>query len=125
MKIRHLTTLLLSGTILTLTGCSNGNDEGGAQPAAQRAPSSTSLMPEDDELATLYRQSCYSCHATGAGGAPRTGSADWDARMAKGMEVLMDNTINGFRGMPPLGMCMDCSEEEFESLIRFMANAQR
>jgi cytochrome c5 len=30
--------------------------------------------------------------------------------------------INGFGGMPPLGMCMDCSAEEFEALIVFMAS---
>jgi cytochrome c5 len=44
--------------------------------------------------------------------------------MAKGMDTLLDNTINGYKGMPPLGMCMDCGEEEFEALIRFMAGEQ-
>ena len=59
-----------------------------------------------------------------AGGAPRTGTSEWDSRMAKGMDTLLDNTINGYKGMPPLGMCMDCGEEEFEALIRFMAGEQ-
>ena len=34
------------------------------------------------------------------------------------------NTINGFNGMPPLGMCMDCGEEEFVALINFMAGQE-
>ena len=41
--------------------------------------------------------------------------------MEKGMNTLVDNVVNGFGGMPPFGLCMDCSAEEFEALILFMA----
>jgi len=40
------------------------------------------------------------------------------------MPAMIDSVINGAGGMPPLGMCMDCSEEQFEALIRFMAGGQ-
>ncbi len=33
----------------------------------------------------------------------------------------MDNVINGFGGMPALGLCMDCTADQFEALIDFMA----
>ena len=49
--------------------------------------------------------------------------AAWSARMDKGMNVLVDNVINGIGGMPPLGMCMDCGADEFEALILFMEEA--
>lgn len=124
MKTRNLTTILLSGALLTLSACGDGAGNGGDKPAAARPASSANMMPEDPELAALYRQSCYSCHANGAGGAPRTGAPAWQPRMAKGMDTLMNHTINGYKGMPPLGMCMDCGEEEFEALIRFMAGEQ-
>ena len=81
------------------------------------------MMPEDPDLASLYTQSCFSCHGTGAGGAPRTGNmSDWQPRMDKGMDTLLDNTIQGYKGMPPLGMCMDCDEAQFTALINFMVS---
>lgn len=80
------------------------------------------MMPEDAALAEIYEYSCYSCHANPQTGAPLTGDADaWAPRLDKGMDVLLDNTINGFEGMPPLGMCMDCNEDQFVALIQFMS----
>jgi cytochrome c5 len=38
--------------------------------------------------------------------------------------VMLEHTVNGYNGMPPLGACMDCSEKEFEALIRFMAGLE-
>lgn len=122
MKTRKLTTILLAGAALALTACGDG--AGSGDKPADRPVSSANLMPEDPDLAALYRQSCYSCHANGAGGAPRTGAPAWQSRMDKGMDTLLNNTINGYKGMPPLGMCMDCGEEEFEALIRFMAGEE-
>jgi cytochrome c5 len=42
--------------------------------------------------------------------------------MSKGRETLVNNVVNGFGGMPPFGMCMDCDLEQFEALIDFMAS---
>ena len=57
-----------------------------------------------------------------ATGAPLTGDEKaWMLRYEKGMPLLVDNVINGFGGMPALGLCMDCSADEFEALIAFMA----
>jgi cytochrome c5 len=42
--------------------------------------------------------------------------------MGKGMDVLVNSVVNGFGGMPPFGLCMDCDERQFEALIQFMAN---
>ncbi|MBD2858019.1 cytochrome c5 family protein [Spongiibacter sp. KMU-158] len=85
---------------------------------------STKQFPADPDLKALYTQSCYSCHAMGTGGAPRTGSAkDWQPRFEQGINTLLDHTIQGFKGMPPLGMCMDCGEEEFLALIEFMGGS--
>ncbi|WP_372780434.1 cytochrome c5 family protein [Litorivivens sp.] len=120
-----LSTVLISSFALMLAACSGEAPEQtqGATPASSMSASKKS-MPEDPDLKARYVQSCFSCHGTGAGGAPRTGTSEWDSRMAKGMDTLLDNTINGYKGMPPLGMCMDCGEEEFEALIRFMAGEQ-
>ena len=37
------------------------------------------------------------------------------------MDTLLDHSINGFQGMPPLGLCMQCTEADFRALIEFMA----
>jgi cytochrome c5 len=44
--------------------------------------------------------------------------------MAKGINTLLDNVVNGYGGMPPLGLCMDCDADQFEALIVFMATGQ-
>lgn len=88
--------------------------DAGSPPAA--------AAPTDPKLAKLYEQTCKTCHTHPGTGAPQTGDRQaWVPRIAQGMPVMLDHTINGFKGMPPLGSCMDCTEAEFEALIRYMA----
>lgn len=69
----------------------------------------------------IYQSKCASCHNTGVGGAPKLGeAADWEPRVAKGMEVLFENAWNGINAMPPKGICMDCSEEEMRATIDYI-----
>ena len=83
---------------------------------------SREFQPSDTALKSIYDRSCRSCHTIAATGAPLTGdTASWAPRMAKGMNTLVDNVVNGFGGMPPFGLCMDCDVEQFEALISFMA----
>ncbi len=73
----------------------------------------------------LYRKSCAVCHAAGAAGAPKTGAAaDWESRMAKGMDTLVASVQNGLNAMPPKGMCFDCSAEDYRVLIEYMAKSK-
>ena len=115
--MRQILAAMLLG--LSLAACSN--DPSSAQ---QQKPSATApVMPADSALASLYASTCMACHAAGIGDAPVAGDiAAWKPRMQKGMPTLIDNTINGFRGMPPLGSCSDCGEEDFRELIEFMAS---
>ena len=91
--------------------------EAGAQPAA--AGSSTGLATQ---LQAVYARSCQICHENPAAGAPLRGDhAAWAPRIAQGMPLLMEHTIHGYKQMPPLGLCMSCTEAELEALIRYMA----
>ncbi len=55
-------------------------------------------------------------------GAPKTGDAEaWKPRLDKGMDVIVASVTNGLNAMPPKGMCMDCSEEDYSALIKYMA----
>ena len=69
----------------------------------------------------IYNSKCTACHATGAAGAPKTGVADdWADRIAKGVDTLYTSAISGFNGMPPKGLCMDCSDEEMKAAVDYM-----
>jgi cytochrome c5 len=80
---------------------------------------SATAGPPDPE--TTYRRYCYSCHASGAAGAPRLGDAEaWAPRVAQGWKTLFDHTLNGLRGMPPRGLCRQCSDDELDAVLRWM-----
>ncbi|HUS25291.1 MAG TPA: c-type cytochrome [Candidatus Binatia bacterium] len=77
------------------------------------------------ELVQLYNQTCRACHTEPASGAPQAGDRRaWEARLAQGSAVLLEHTIDGYRGMPPLGSCMDCGEKEFRQLIELMSGSR-
>ena len=76
--------------------------------------------------ADVYTASCAACHGTGAAGAPKFGDvAAWAPRAAKGMDTLLANAINGINGMPPRGLCMDCSDEELSDAVEHMVNGSK
>ncbi len=105
---------------LMLSACGPGQSNRGAISEADSA----ALQPADASLAQVYNRSCRSCHTVAATGAPLTGDrAAWAPRMEKGIDTLVDNVVNGFGGMPPFGLCMDCDADQFEALTLFMAEA--
>lgn len=73
------------------------------------------------DAAAKYQMSCFACHGTGAAGAPKLDDkAEWETRMAKGMDAVMVNVMNGIKAMPPKGLCMDCSESDLVALVEYM-----
>jgi len=95
-----------------------------AGPTAARAADAAqaAAAPPAADVMRKWSRSCALCHVDGNAGAPRIGHAgDWQPRLAKGRELLLEHTIEGFNKMPPLGYCMACEEEDFRALIDFMA----
>lgn len=75
-----------------------------------------------NEPPAKYNMFCVACHSTGAAGAPKVGDkAAWEPRLAKGMDALLATTKSGVGAMPPMGLCMDCSDDEFKAIIEFMS----
>ena len=69
----------------------------------------------------IYNQACTTCHASGTAGAPKLGDKmAWEPRMARGVDELLRNAINGMGAMPPRGTCMDCSEDDLNVVIEYM-----
>lgn len=119
-RIRPLSTAILLCFSLLMAACAKPPSDA----SANLEINSRTLQPADSELAGIYNRSCRSCHTVAATGAPLTGDvAGWQPRLDKGMDALLDSVVNGFGGMPPFGLCMDCDAQQFEALIVFMASA--
>lgn len=115
--MRAIRFTLLLVLAMTLPGC--GDD---AKPPATSSIAS-SATPSDPALAQIYANSCQLCHANPAANAPLTGDRKaWEPRIQQGTETLLDHAINGYNGMPPMGQCVECSQEQFLQLIGFMAD---
>ena len=101
---------------LALSACSDSSS------AVKPAPNVT-LNPE--QLAK-YEASCKACHEITGSGAPLTGDVKaWEKVLAQPMEEVMQKVVNGYQGMPPLGQCFDCNQEDLEQLVYFMASDKR
>jgi len=74
----------------------------------------------------VYASKCSICHASGAAGAPKMGdAAAWSPRIGKGLETLYSHALNGFKGMPAKGLCMDCSDDEVKQAVKHMVNGSK
>lgn len=69
--------------------------------------------------------SCGACHDAGVAGAPALGDvAGWADRIAKGIDTLYDNAINGFQGeaglMPAKGGNISLSDDSVRAAVDYM-----
>ena len=97
-------------------------------PASAAAPAAEAVAAADSGAAAapksgeeVYNTNCLACHATGAAGAPKTGdAAAWAPRIAAGMDTMLVNATKGLNAMPPMGLCMSCSEAELQGAIDYI-----
>lgn len=69
----------------------------------------------------VYNTYCTACHTSGVMGAPKiNNAADWEDRLAQGMDTVLKHAVEGYNAMPPKGTCSDCSEEEIQAAIDYM-----
>jgi cytochrome c5 len=78
----------------------------------------------------VYQRVCATCHKEGIAGSPRQGDqADWAPRIAKGMNVLIQNAIQGYQGskgvMPPRGGDASLTDDEVASAVAHMVELNR
>lgn len=118
--------------VLGLVACSpddtaNRTDGQTSVPAtADQISYAETANPTDPVLAEIYQRSCASCHSFVDAGGPLTGhEAAWSALLAaKGVDGLLASVKSGLGAMPAMGLCADCTDEQFLELIEFMAHRQ-
>lgn len=114
------TCLLISSIIIagmTFTG-SIGAKEAQALQIAQ--------LSEGFNAEQKYMASCFACHSTGAAGAPKVGdgmAAEWEPRLEKGLDTIVQNAINGVNTMPAKGLCFDCSDDDIKAIVEYMIDS--
>ena len=89
---------------------------------------STQAVASDGEA--IFNSTCKNCHTTGVMGAPKLGDkADWEPRIAQGLEALNKHAIKGFTGkkgfMPPKGGKASLSEQEVKAAVEYMVDASQ
>lgn len=74
----------------------------------------------------IYNTYCSACHNAGVAGAAKLGDvAAWSERLAKGVDVVYANAINGIGAMPAKGTCMDCSDDEIKKTIDYILDKSK
>jgi cytochrome c5 len=69
----------------------------------------------------VYARACGVCHNGAIPTSPKRGDkAAWEPRLAKGMDALVLSVTNGLNAMPPRGLCMDCTAEDYQAVIKLM-----
>lgn len=112
---------LLWGCLLVLAACTGSS----AEPDVRAIAQAQQAVPSDPTIAALYERSCRTCHSHVEAKAPLTGFVPhWSPRLKQGMPVLLAHVRDGYQGMPARGYCNDCSDRDFEALIRFLSAQQ-
>ena len=111
-----LSTVMLSSIAIAMLLVSCSNETKPRLPAVELTP---------DQIGK-YQTSCAACHENEAMGAPLKGEKEaWANVFAKPFEEVMYRVINGYRGMPPLGQCFDCGEQDLRALVYYLAQEPR
>ena len=126
--------------ILLLAACGQSHTEGqtasavstpaAASPAASAATTANASHFANDAATlavgeTIYKQSCFACHDTGAAGAPKRGDkAAWAPRIVQGPAVLYNASLKGLNAMPPRGSS-NASDEDIKAAVDYLVANSR
>jgi cytochrome c5 len=110
-----ISSITIAGMIFT---ASTGATEGQVIQVAQ--------LSEGFNAEQKYMASCFACHSTGAAGAPKVGAGmavEWEPRLEKGLDTIVQNAINGVNTMPAKGLCFDCSDDDIRAIVEYMIDS--
>ena len=117
----------------TCTGCSDDAIKAAVDYLIDtKQTGSTVMLPVQEATLslkvgqTIYQNHCAICHSQGVTGTPQLGDKiTWKPLIAKGIDVLFENTIHGYKKMPAKGGCDTCSNAELEASVRYMVEESK
>ncbi len=129
MKTRLLSLLVVSLVSLGSSSCQNDEEltENISSPVEAKIHP-WDWEPEESHLIAgraIYLQECALCHDEGEEGAPAlTHVRQWEKRAVKGLDLLVENAINGFVGedgkMPARGGTETLTDLEVRNAVEYM-----
>ena len=92
-----------------------------APAAAAKGPApSAEILAQGEKI---YTTACVACHGAGVLNAPKFGDkALWEPRIAKGMQTLYTNSINGIAMMPARGGNAAFKDDEMKAAVDYMVH---
>lgn len=117
----------------TCTGCSDAAIKAAVDYLITTQINTTANIPVQEIPLSLvigkkiYQQYCATCHSNKKNRpAPQLGDKKaWRTLIAKGMDVLFANTINGYKTMPAKGDCHHCSNAELEASVKYIVEESK
>lgn len=97
------------------------------EEAAAKAAAGACAYDCTKDGSVVYARLCASCHDSGAGGSPKLLQAQWDTRLAQGMDTLVKHAIEGFDGaaetpMPAKGNNPNLTDEQIQITVQYMVD---
>ena len=84
-------------------------------------PDKAYSSPKQISGANLVKAHCQNCHADGKDGAPHIGKmADWQPRLQKGVDSLVQSAIRGHKAMPARSGMNHLSDADLKAAVTYM-----
>lgn len=119
--------LRISGALLSclclfaLSACDKSGDSG-VTAKTEVKEVKVELSPELKEGEAIWVQNCKLCHEPGLAHAPKIkDKKEWEKRLAKGMDQLITNAIEGYNEMPPRGANASLTDSQVILAVKYMA----
>jgi len=101
-----------------------------ASPAPAEAVATSPGVTPGASGQAVYTATCFACHGAGVAGAPKLGDkADWEPRIAQGLDVLHQHAIAGYTGkkgaMPPKGGNTALPDADVMAAVDYMVKQAR
>lgn len=111
----------VKNTVQYIVNESTGANATAARPAAQ--PPKQLTLADGKQI---YEQYCQACHTGAYPGAPKVGDKTaWQPLIAKGLDVLIINTMKGVGNMPAKGSCAQCNTAQIKAAVKYMVNESK
>ena len=84
-------------------------------------PDKAYSSPKQISGENLVKAHCHNCHAEGKDGAPHIGNmADWQPRLQKGVDSLVQSAVRGHKAMPARSGMNHRSDADLKAAVTYM-----